>query len=147
VSTDELWSRVATVRNYRPLLQHLEGQMVVMQRLGKRLNQQFVEVDQELRLACRLQRDFLPEVFPAVGDIRFTGLFRPATWVSGDVYDVRRLDETTLSFYVADAVGHGVAAGLLTMFIRQLMVGKRVRRDGYDVISPEEVLSTLNDHL
>ena len=147
VSADELWGRIVTIRQYRPLLQQMEGQMVVMQRLGKRLNQQFTEVDQELRLASRLQRDFLPKVFPEVGDVRFAALFRPATWVSGDVYDVRRLDEKSISFYVADAVGHGVAAGLLTMFIRQAMNGKRVTRTGYQLIPPDEVLATLNDHL
>src|SRR4029078_8146606 len=118
-----------------------------MQRLGKRLNQQFVEVDQELRLASRLQQDFLPRSFPEVGEVRFAALYRPATWVSGDVYDVRRLDETRVNFYLADAVGHGVAAGLLTMFIRQSIVGKRVEQDSYQVIPCDEVLGTLNNQL
>jgi len=67
-------------------------------------------VDQELRLDSRLQRDFLPKQLPTVGDIRFHVLYRPATWVCGDVYDVQRLDERFIGFYLADAVGHGVAA-------------------------------------
>jgi serine phosphatase RsbU (regulator of sigma subunit) len=147
VSADELWGRLVTMRRYRPLLQAMESQLAVMQRLGKRLNQQFVEVDQELRLASRLQRDFLPRTFPEVGDIRFDALFRPATWVSGDVYDVRRLDETTVGFYLADAVGHGVAAGLLTMFIRQAIVGKRVDGASYRILPCDEVLASLNNQL
>ncbi|GMV96271.1 MAG: hypothetical protein AMXMBFR83_06390 [Phycisphaerae bacterium] len=144
VSPDELWGRIDTIRQYRPLLIQMEQQVASMQRLGKKLNQHFVEVDQELRLASRLQRDFLPRSFPEVGEIRFAAMYRPATWVSGDVYDVRRLDETHLNCYVADAVGHGVAAGLLTMFIKQALLGKRVDHSEYTLLSPSEVLAGLN---
>jgi serine phosphatase RsbU (regulator of sigma subunit) len=147
VSAEELWGRVATIRQYRPLLAQMEAQVTGMQRLGKRLNQQFVEVDQELRLASRLQRDFLPRRLPEVGDLKFTAFYRPASWVSGDVYDVQRLDENHLGFYLADAVGHGVAAGLLTVFIKQAMIGKRITRERYEIVPPSEVLETLNSQL
>lgn len=146
-SADELWGRIATVEQYRPLLRRIEEQVNGMQKLGKKLNEQFVEVDQELRLASRLQRDFLPKQLPAVGDIRFHALYRPATWVSGDVYDIQRLDENCIGFYLADAVGHGVAAGLLTMFIKQAVMGKIVRQDGYVIVPPEDVLERLNSRL
>lgn len=147
VTADELWGRAAMVQNYGPQLQRLDDQVASMQRLGKKLNRHFVEVDQELRLATRLQRDFLPKTLPEVGDIRFAALFRPANWVSGDVYDVRRLDETHLAFYLADAVGHGVAAGLLTMFIKQSVVGKRVDEESYVIVPPSDVLARLNCEL
>ncbi len=147
ISADELWGRLATIKHYQPLLRHVEDQVAVMQRLGKKLNQHFVEVDQELRLASRLQRDFLPRRLPELADLRFAALYRPATWVSGDVYDVRRLDESHLGFYLADAVGHGVAAGLLTMFIRQSITGKHIGADGYRIESPESVLTDLNVQL
>jgi len=146
-SADELWGRVITIKQYKPLLYQMEEQVAVMQRLGKKLNQQFAEVDQELRLASRLQRDFLPRNFPEVNDVRFAAVFRPATWVSGDIYDVTRLDETNVGFWLADAVGHGIAAGLLTMFIKQAVAGKLVEQDGYRLLSPSEVLERLNTEL
>lgn len=147
ISADELWGRIAAIQQYRPLLRRMEEQVSGMQRLGKKLNEQFVEVDQELRLASRLQRDFLPKQLPSVGDIRFHVIYRPATWVCGDVYDVQRLDESVIGFYLADAVGHGVAAGLLTMFIKQAIVGKRIVQDGYFIVPPEDVLNRLNSQL
>ncbi len=147
ISVDELWGRLATVRHYRPLLARMDQQVAVMQRLGKKLNQQFVEVDQELRLASRLQRDFLPKHLPQIDDIQFAAVYRPATWVSGDVYDIRRLDESHVGFLVADAVGHGVAAGLLTMFIKHSIIGKRIYDDGYTLVPPSEVLAILNRDL
>lgn len=147
VSADELWGRISTICQYHPLLRRMDEHVSAMQRLGKKLNQHFVEVDQELRLASRLQRDFLPKSLPEVNDIRFAALYRPATWVSGDVYDVRRLTEDTIAFYLADAVGHGVAAGLLTMFLRQSIVGKRIANANYHIVPPHEVLETLNRDL
>ncbi|HOA75471.1 MAG TPA: PP2C family protein-serine/threonine phosphatase [Phycisphaerae bacterium] len=146
-SADELWGRIAAIQQYRPLLERMEEQVAGMQRLGKKLNEQFVEVDQELRLASRLQRDFLPKQLPAIGDIRFHVLYRPATWVCGDVYDVQRLDESFIGVYLADAVGHGVAAGLLTMFIKQAITGKRIYQDGYVIVPPHDVLEQLNAQL
>src|SRR5580698_3113148 len=67
-------------------------------------------LDEELRLAARLQQDFLPKTLPRLGPVRFQTLYRPAGYVSGDLYDVFRLDEKHVGFYVADAVGHGVPA-------------------------------------
>ena len=37
------------------------------------------------------------------------------------MYDVFRIDERHTGIYVADAMGHGIAAGLMTMFLRQAL--------------------------
>ena len=76
-------------------------------------------LDEELRLAAKLQQDFLPKQLPQVGPIHFHSLFRPAGYVSGDLYDVMRLDEKRVGFFPVDAVGHGMPAALLTMFIKR----------------------------
>jgi phosphoserine phosphatase RsbU/P len=111
------------------------------------VNENLLEVDQELRLAGRLQRDFLPKALPEFADIRFAAMFRPATWVSGDIYDIRQFDDNHVGFFLADAMGHGVSAGLLTMFIKEAIVGKRVRDGKDDVTSPSTVLASLNSDL
>jgi sigma-B regulation protein RsbU (phosphoserine phosphatase) len=147
VSPDELWGWLVAVRQFRPRLRRLSDQVVSMQRLGRKVNENLMEVDQELRLASRLQRDFLPRSFPEVCDLRFAASFRPATWVSGDIYDVRRLDEHHFGFFVADAMGHGVAAGLLTMFIKEAIVGRRVQENEDAILPPGEILADLNNEL
>jgi phosphoserine phosphatase RsbU/P len=101
-------------------------------------------LDEELRLAARLQQDFLPKELPQVGTVRFQALFRPAGYVSGDLYDVFRLDETHVGFYLADAIGHGVPAALLTMFLRTSLVSKEIFSRGYRLLTPGEALGRLN---
>ena len=147
IPADELWGRLSTMAGYRPLLQRIERELDSMERLGKRLNQHFVEMDQELRLASRLQQDFLPRQLLRLGDLKFAALYRPAGFVSGDIYDVTRVDEDHVAFYVADAVGHGVAAGLLTMFIKQAIRSKRIRAEDYELLSPAETIGELNEVL
>jgi len=144
---DELWGRLSTMARYRPLLNRIEREMISVERLGKRLNEHLVQMDQEMRLASRLQQDFLPRQLPQLGPTRFATLYRPATFVSGDIYDVTRVDEDHVAFYVADAMGHGVAAGLLTMFIKNAVHSKKIHDDGYQLIPPDQTLAELNEML
>ena len=116
-----------------------------LRRRAARLDEHLSRLDGELRLAGRLQRDFLPKALPRVGSARFATLFRPAAHVSGDFYDVVRLDEDHVGFYVADAVGHGVPAALLTMFIKHALATKQIGPGGhYRLLPPGETLARLN---
>ena len=104
-------------------------------------------IDEELRLAARLQQDFLPKILPQVGPVHFHTLFRPAGYVSGDLYDIMRLDERRIGFYIADAVGHGMPAALLTMFIKHALVTKEIAGNQYRLLGPGESLGRLNTDL
>ncbi len=104
-------------------------------------------LDEELKLAARLQQDFLPRKLPEIGQVKFQTLFRPAGHVSGDLYDVMRLDESHIGFYMADAVGHGMPAALLTMFLKQALVTKETFSGGYRLLEPSVTMSRLNEAL
>ncbi len=147
IGLDELTGKVDTLARYAPLMKALEREVRHLQRLGEQLNRHFGEIDQEMRLAGRLQRDFLPREFPEVPPFHFEVLYRPASWVSGDMYDVFRIDETHLGMFIADAMGHGVAAGLLTMFLRQALVSKHIDGDDYTIVRPAEALENLHQCL
>ncbi len=147
VAVAELRGRFAMIERYHEHFRRMEGEVRNMERLGKRLNEHFREVDQEMRLAARLQQDFLPKISDPIGNLQFATIYRPATWVSGDIFDVFRIDETHTGFYVADAVGHGVAASLLTMFIKRSVVPKRVDGNDYTIATPSEAMAGLNTAL
>jgi len=144
VGLDEVVAKVGTLARYAPIVKGLERELHHLHRLGEQLNRYFSEIDQEMRLAGRLQRDFLPRKLPGVGPYQFEVYYRPATWVSGDTYDVFRIDEHHIGMYVADAMGHGVAAGLLTMFLRQALEAKRVNGHSYSIVQPADALRHLH---
>ena len=112
-----------------------------------RLREHTRNLDEQLRLAQRLQMDFLPRRMPEVIGGRFAARLEPAAWVSGDFYDIFRLDERHVGFYVADAVGHGVPAALLTVFVKKSLQTKRIDGKQYELIPPDEALRLLNADL
>lgn len=146
-SDDAVAARISTFARYAPLVKRLDRELYHLQRLGKRLNHHFADIDQEMRLAGRLQRDFLPRQMPGMPGLTFEAIYRPASWVSGDIYDVFRIDEHRVGIFIADAVGHGLAAGLLTMFLRQALVSKRIDGARYDIVPPSEAISQLHHSL
>jgi len=111
-------------------------------------NQAFVDnLAAQLRMAGLVQRDFLPKRLPDSPGLRWAATFMPAEWVSGDIYDVARLDESHIGFYVADVVGHGMPAALLTIFLKQAMVMRQSGRHSYNIFPPSEVLEALNQRM
>lgn len=144
---DEVVGKLGTLARYVPLVKGLERELQHLHRLGEQLNRYVGEIDQEMRLAGRLQRDFLPRELPRVASCSFEVLYSPASWVSGDMYDVSRVDEYHLGMFVADAMGHGVAAGLVTMFLRQALVAKRIAGRSYAIVQPAEALNDLHQCL
>jgi len=99
---------------------------------------------EQLRLAGLVQQDFLPTQMPNCDAARWATIFLPAEWVSGDIYDVVRIDEQHIGFYVADVVGHGIPAALLTIFLKQALVMRETVGNNYRIFSPEEVMRNLN---
>jgi sigma-B regulation protein RsbU (phosphoserine phosphatase) len=122
----------------------LQREIEVMQRRDATLNRYMQKIDEEMRLAARLQFDFLPKTLPDIGRVKVSTLFRPAGYVSGDLYDCMRLDERHIGFYVADAVGHGMPAALLTMFMKNALQTKQIVTGGYRLMEPDECMRQLN---
>ena len=125
----------------------LHDEVSSLRRRDETLKYYMHRLDEEMRLAARLQRDFLPKYLPQIGRVHFQTMFRPAGYVSGDLYDVMRLDETHVGFYIADAVGHGMPAALLTMFMKNALVTKQITADGYHLLPPAKTMARLNESL
>jgi sigma-B regulation protein RsbU (phosphoserine phosphatase) len=98
----------------------------------------------QLKMAGEVQRNFLPQQLPNSDKTKWAAIWRPAEWVSGDIYDVTRLDEHHIGFYIADAVGHSMPAALLTMFLKQAIVMRQTTGNDYRIFDPLEVIDNLN---
>ena len=67
----------------------------------------------DLELAGRVQRAILPSEAPHVPGLDVAVTYRPAIQVGGDLLDVHRIDANRTSFFLGDAMGHGVHAALI----------------------------------
>ena len=142
--------RVALLRstlNHARVLQAMKAEARLLNSQQAGVAEQMDRLDEELRMAVKIQREFLPRVLPSPEQAAFDVLWRPAGYVGGDIYDVSRLDEHHYGLFLADAVGHGVPAALMTIHIRQSMQTREAtpgQGEGYRLLPPGEALATLN---
>jgi len=143
----ELLLQVQAFLTLRQLQGRLARQSAELVGANERLRQTYQQIDLELEAARRLQMSFLPATLPAVHRACFAVSYRPSGRVGGDFYDVTRLDEDHVAFYVADAMGHGLPASLLTIFLKRGVRGKVINGREYRLLPPAEVLDRLNRDL
>lgn len=117
----------ALVREVETLRQRDQVQRDALQRLQG-----------QLRSAAELQRDLLPSRLPTIEGLKVHTLYRPAEMVSGDLYNVVRLDDRHVAFTLADATGHGLPAGMLSALTRRSLFAENRS------LLPDRVLAAAN---
>lgn len=147
IDAAELLAQVQTLLRAKERHDQLALKAAEAQRVSQRLQEANQQIDQELELARRLQESFLPQTLPHLPHVRFAVKYKPFAQVGGDFYDVFRLDEKHVGFYVADAMGHGVPASLLTIFVKKGVRAKEITGKDYRLVAPTEVLQKLNRDL
>ena len=125
-AAEELLAQARALLRIKDVHDRLNEKTTEVNRINKRLQQAYKQIDQELELAQRIQTSFLPQTLPEAPGSRFAVHYQLCGRVGGDFYDVFRLDENHVGFYVADAMGHGVPASLLTIFVKKGVRPKEV---------------------
>lgn len=123
-------------------VRRLSRELAVARRYNGGLSGEMERINEELQLAATMQRELLPATMPDRLGVRMQALWRPAAYVSGDIYAVHALDDDRIGVLLADCVGHGVPAALMTMslsrsFAIHALAGRESR-------APHEVLARLN---
>jgi phosphoserine phosphatase RsbU/P len=143
----ELLAQARALLRIKDTHDRLTEKTAEIHRVNKQLQQAYQQIDQELELAQRIQASFLPQTLPQIPECRFAVHYLLCGRVGGDFYDVFRLDEHHVGFFVADAMGHGVPASLLTIFVKKGIRAKEVFGKQYRLVPPGEVLQKLNTEL
>jgi len=148
-SLEEMWGRIeANLIHHNNLSENKGAQIGDAQANHDLKNYQLAgDTAEQLKMAGQVQRSFLPSTLPDNNFVQWATIFQPADWVSGDIYDITRLDEQHIGFYLADAVGHSVPAALLTMFLKQAITMRETKGNDYRIFSPEEVITDLNNKM
>jgi len=99
-------------------------------------------MQEEMRLAARIQADLLPAAPPAVPGYAVAGTSRPARAVGGDTYDFIPLEGGRWAFCLADASGKGLPASLMMASVQAT-----VRAITRTAASPAACINRVNDLL
>src|SRR5215204_5119865 len=99
-------------------------------------------IEQELRVARRIQQELLPEATPELDGWQIAVYYGPAREVGGDFYDFLEFPDGRLGLVVGDATGHGMPAALVMATTRGML-----RAVVQSLELPGEVLARVNEAL
>lgn len=116
---------------------------IVKQRT-KELEEMNAVLMNDIEYAREMQRCLMPSQMPQEPEVSFHAEYLPAERLSGDFFNVVKLDENNIAVYMGDVSGHGVSAAMLTVFAFQNILPLKEEEDGaYEIISPGYVLKTI----
>jgi serine phosphatase RsbU (regulator of sigma subunit) len=104
-----------------------------------KLRQQNKSMLEELKLAQKIQEQFIPKKSP-LPNISF--YYKPMEQVGGDFLDFIQMPSGNTGIFLSDVSGHGVGAAFVTSMIKSFTL-----QFGPFISSPAELLNSLNDFL
>jgi sigma-B regulation protein RsbU (phosphoserine phosphatase) len=94
------------------------------------------EFEREVDIAAQIQQKLLPGRLPALETASLAVYTLPAKGVSGDYYDVFRVEKDKLAMAVCDVAGKGIPAAMVMVMIRSIL---------HLIVSPQrDAAATLN---
>jgi len=140
--SEEMGVAVRNALERRQLLAERERLHRELQRKVRQLEETSEVLRRDLERAEVIQRALLPHSPPPMEGYCIHAVYRPGQHVGGDLYDVVRLGERHLAFYLADATGHGVTSAMLSVLFKQRLV--LVDPATGLALQPAEVLAAVN---
>ena len=130
------------------LEQRLADQNHDLQESRNQLASAYNQIQADLAIAARIQRQLLPTTDQATLPCRAEWLFLPAAQVSGDSFNFFELTPGLIGFYHLDISGHGVPAALLSVSLTHSLVpGGGPGVAGTNFLDPATFLVDLNRQL
>jgi len=99
------------------------------------------KLEQEMRLAGKIQRSILPKTLPSFPELDFGALMIPAKQVGGDFYDFIPLDGQHVGIVIGDVCDKGMPAALL-----MALTYSSVRMEALRNNNPGDTLRAVNQH-
>lgn len=129
------------------------GQKIIQLNEKLRNANEMMQID--LRSGREAQASMIPVSFPDIPNLEIAARFIPSEYVSGDIYNIFRLDETRIGLYSIDVSGHGVAAALFSVGLSQRLKSQ-IHPNGiikfpidtppyYFINPPEKVIGILDE--
>lgn len=106
-----------------------------LKELSMTLERKNARLKEDLALARMLQCSLLPKDTLVCDKLDFSFIYRPCETLGGDFLDIFKIDDDHIGLYIADVSGHGVAASMLTMFLRTAL--------DKSILSPTKSLTQL----
>jgi sigma-B regulation protein RsbU (phosphoserine phosphatase) len=122
--------------------------------INGQLQTAYERIEGDLKAAAWMQTALLPPPSPKTLNVAAEWLFRPSSYVAGDIFNLFPVDEHRIGFYLLDVSGHGVPAAMLSVTLSFVLsaesahgsTGKRgnAGNGSHGGLSPADVVYDLN---
>jgi phosphoserine phosphatase RsbU/P len=148
---------VATLQKYglSNILHKIKEQQHALEHQKEALELALERIEKNLKAAREAQMSLLPKDVIGIPNVEFRARFYPSQYVSGDIYNVFRLDEGNFGVYHIDVSGHGVPAALFSVSLSQMLNTNVSKRNilkvpipdppYYKINSPDKVIAMLDE--
>ncbi len=99
-------------------------------------------IAEQMRLAGIVQRRMIPEKAPSIPCFDIGATYIPCFEVGGDFYDFLQIDDNCLAVVIADVIGKGIPAAIMTSSFRGAVRAYTDAQGGSEFI--EEIVNKLN---
>lgn len=122
---------------------YIEQLDTVVDKKTKAIKDMNSQMSKELEYARVIQESLLPEKEIEFKNVSFLSGFYPCEHLSGDFYEIFKIDKDNIGMYILDVSGHGVSAAMLTMFCKNVIISdeRLIRR--YRGLKPHRNLKHL----
>lgn len=137
------------------LLDKIKDQQQELEQKRYHLENVLSKIQKDLSAARDAQMSLLPKDLLGVPQIEYAARFYPSQYVSGDIYNIFRLDENNIGVYNIDISGHGVPAALFSVSLSQMLSTNISNRNllkvpakeppFYRINPPDTVIQILNE--
>ncbi|MCC5814451.1 MAG: serine/threonine-protein phosphatase [Leptospira sp.] len=109
-----------------------------LHRSNKQLEEKYRIISKDVDLASKVQQAIMSY---KLEDNKFdvASIYKPVSGVGGDIYSIDELDQGKVRIFLADATGHGVQAGLVTMLILSEYLKRKL-----EFLDPGSLIADLN---
>lgn len=126
------------------LKEYSDNLNIIVKQRTKELEEMNEVLMTDIEYAKEMQRSLLPAQMPQDISVSFHAEYLAAERLSGDFYNVIKLDENNIAIYIGDVSGHGVSAAMLTVFANQNIKPLKEEEDlSEEIIEPGYVLKTI----
>ncbi|MEJ2543475.1 MAG: SpoIIE family protein phosphatase [Calditrichaceae bacterium] len=99
-------------------------------------------LDKEVQVASEIQQLIIPQSLPQINGLDISAIYVPCKEVSGDFYDIIRINENEYVFVVADVSGKGIPGAMLVSTMQAIL--KAYLEYSTDLKS---IITKLNDRI
>ena len=149
-NSEELRVRLQAGSRIQQLKQQLRVKNNYLEKANRELKQADETLSKDLNVAAQMQQELLPKDVQLFANWSAASIFEPESTVSGDLFNLFRINQEELAFYHFDVSGHGVAAAMLSFTLARLIgagpgsIDEFIGAQQTPQLTPAQVIEKLN---